>query len=105
MKKREIKIPKRFKLYAQTIEVIFNEKECTREDALGLSYNDENRIYLSELSGRANQLPDEKIEQTFHHELVHQIFDKAGYRELSKDEKLVSVFSNLLHQALNTFEY
>ncbi len=99
-----MKIPKRFQLHGQTIEVKFSDKLFSSEDSLGINSLRKNLI---EIQGNNHgfERPRTQIEQTFLHELVHQILEANHYRELNNDEKFVEQFSNCLHQALTTMEY
>jgi hypothetical protein len=95
-----MKIPKRFKLAGQTIQVIIDKELQHREDLWGLTVYRENKILLDEAIAR----PQTGQEQTFLHELVHWIL-YAMESDLRTDEKFVNLFSNFLHQALTTMEY
>ena len=51
-----------------------------------------------------DQTPSSKF-NTFWHEVVHTILDTMQENELSANEKFVGVFSSMLCEVLNTFEY
>lgn len=97
-------IPKRFKLWAKTIDVVFDNQLSFREDAKGHAAFRENLIRIQPSS---ENYPREQtsIEKTFCHELVHHILNEMEENELGGNEKFVGLFAGFLHQALNTFEY
>ncbi len=104
-----MKIPNRFKQFAQTFEVIENPDLLVERDWVGKSSYRKNEIHI---------LPDsptfprnaEQREHTFFHELVHIILYGAGVKGadgeyLHKDEDAVDLIGNLLHQAFTSFEF
>lgn len=97
-------IPKRFKLFGTTITVELNNTECNKEDAYGVARFKSNIIYLSN-EAHGHPIDKTEIESTFMHEVIHFIFTKLGYDELSDDEKLIKQFSKALHQVLTTQEF
>jgi hypothetical protein len=99
-----MKIPKRFKLYGQTIEVIMDNHLDFNDDRRGEADYRNNKIRLQP-AGSQLLHPLTHIEQAFLHELFHFIFDNAGYPDDRKDEIKIERLSNLLHQALSTAEY
>jgi hypothetical protein len=48
------------------------------------------------------KIPDDQIEQTIFHEMVHTILNEMNRFELSENEEFVQTFSLLLHQAIRT---
>ena len=93
-----MKIPKRFNLFQHEIKVkqsnhlirdTYNRGEC--------------RYYYKEIE-IDNSGSKILKEQTFLHELIHMILDHMQEFELSKNEKFVNTFSELLYQALETME-
>jgi hypothetical protein len=99
-----MKIPKSFKLFGSTVTVEMNNAECDKEDAYGAARFKINVIYLRD-NAHGESIDKTEIESTFLHEVIHFIFTKLGYDELSEDEKLVEQFSKALHQVLTTQEY
>jgi hypothetical protein len=99
-----VKIPKRFKLYGQTIEVEWDTKLLHEDDARGMAVYRDSKIKLQSPSD-SNPLPVPLVEQAFCHELVHFIFHAAGYPDDRSDEVKVERMSQLLHQALTTMEH
>jgi len=99
-----MEIPKSFKLFGSTVTVEINNTQCEREDAYGTARFKSNVIYLSD-KAHGESIDKTDIESTFLHEVIHFIFTKLGYDELSDDEKLVKQFSKALHQVLTTQEY
>jgi Zn-dependent peptidase ImmA (M78 family) len=96
-----MKIPKKFKLFGQEIKVVFDNELQLKEDHVGLANYRKNLIILDNNVTREQS----QIEQTFLHELIHFICEELGENELQKNEKLVDLIANLLHQAFETMEY
>lgn len=99
-----MKIPKKFKIHGQTIEVKFDDKLFSAQDVLGVALLRKNLIKIQD-NNTGFKRPKTQIEQTFLHELVHMILEANHYRELNDDEKFVEQFSTCLHQVLTTMEY
>jgi hypothetical protein len=59
------------------------------------------------LSPDSKEFPWNEDQQShaFLHELTHFIFKRAGEDKLSKNERIVNLFSRLLYQALKTMEF
>lgn len=99
----QIRIPKSFQLFAQTIKVEFDPDLVFDSDARGVAAYRENLIKI--LSKDNEKRPDEQIEKSFYHELVHWILHLMSEDELSDNEKFVDTFALLLHQFHKTAEY
>lgn len=106
-----MKIPKKFKLMGQTIEVSFDDSIYRDRDYEGYASYRKNKIVMQS-DGHQVPLKPEQIEQTFLHELVHHISYHAGSainhelkQGLHQNEDFVDLFAHLLHQALTTMEY
>lgn len=106
-----MKIPERFKLMGQTIQVVYSPEKFNEADGrYGFSSYRKNEIQLRP-STSVNPLNDEQIGQTFCHELMHFIIYHAGAAYKGKedymhqDEGFIDLCGQLLHQALTTMEY
>jgi hypothetical protein len=99
-----MQIPKRFKLFGQTIEVKEDPNLWHDQNYVGLADYRNNRITLQSTTEGCS-CPVEQIEQTFCHELLHHLFDKGGYADDRGNEDKVDMLASLLHQALTTMEY
>lgn len=99
-----MKIPKRFMLYGQSVEVGYDPALLHKDDARGLAIYRDNKIVLQS-SSESNPIPQGQIEQAFCHELMHFLFNAAGYSEDRADEAKVDRLGHLLHQALETAIY
>jgi len=99
-----MRIPERFKIAGQTIEVEFDAKHMDRESMLGTAYYRYNKITLVP-SIEEKHLDRQRIEEIFWHEAVHFILHQMGEHELKSNEKFVEMFSGFLHQVLTTMEY
>lgn len=98
------KIPSKFKLFATTYNVIWDNKRLNDKQVYGLSDYSKSEITLSTTEG-VTELSEDKIIDTFYHERTHAILDMMHERDLSNNEKFVDVFSKLLRQADETAEY
>ena len=98
------KIPKTFKLFGTTIDVVFNDKEMNDRNCMGESAYAQSKITLTSTAG-INKISDDKIMDTFYHEKIHMILETLGYSEISKDEKFVDLFAKALRQSDITAEY
>jgi len=103
-----VKIPRRFKLLGQTIEVEFVDDLRHEDDAYGLACFRSNKIQIQRNMDGIRRT-QEQLAHTFCHELVHWLL-YAGYtgkyeEALHTDEALVDLLGGLLQQALDTMEY
>jgi predicted SprT family Zn-dependent metalloprotease len=94
-----MKIPKKINLAGKTIKVDFVKDLRTESDAIGEAVYRKNAIRLQP-SCEGASIPKESLEQAFFHELVHFILYEIGEDELRDNERFVTSFSGLLHQAL-----
>jgi hypothetical protein len=90
-------IPKEFKLFNQTIKVIYKKNLIDSQGAFGVWDYSRNKIYLQP-STRKHILTKEQIDATFLHEVTYACLDLMGEHKMSGNEKFVHSFSNLLHQ-------
>lgn len=95
-------IPKRFKLFGQTIEVEYDNELYLKHNKLGLADLDKNKIFVSPSKEPHGE---EQEWQSFWHEVIHHIFFKMGEDSLYKDERIVDLLGSLIHQATTTMEY
>lgn len=96
-----MKIPKTFKLFGTTYNVIWDNKRMNDKGCYGLSDYGKSEITLSTTQG-TELLSEDRIIDTFYHEKVHAILDMMNERELSENEKFVDIFSKLLRQSDQT---
>ena len=96
-----MKIPKSFKLFATTINVVFDDERMNNEGFLGLSEIMKSLISLAS-KHKGEKLENEIVIDAFYHEKVHMILDSMCEFELSKNEKFVEIFSSLLRQSDET---
>lgn len=99
-KPRSDGIPQSFRLAAHTIHVVNVPKKKWKHgaDCVGIWLPGQYRIeILASLRGTNRQ-------QTFVHEMLHAVFDIAGFEDLSRNEAMIDSLAHLLAQALITFE-
>lgn len=99
-----LKIPKKFKVFASTINVGFDNVRLSNEGVLGDCSFTDGQVNI------CNNYKGEPISyccalDTFYHEKVHIILDAMGEHDLSKNEKFVEVFARLLRQTDESSEY
>jgi len=99
-----MKIPKNFKLFANTINVVFDTPSLQAQSILGESNLCGSEISIA-TSYKGDHVTEDVINDTFYHEKVHMILDTMREYELSQNEKFVDVFSKLLRQADETAQY
>lgn len=104
MNLKKIKIPKKFKLFATTVNIVWNNKRLNDKATYGLTEYSKSDITLSTLDG-AEELSKDRIMDTFYHERTHSILDAMNERDLSNNEKFVDVFSKLIRQADESAEF
>ena len=98
-----MKIPKKLKLFGQTINVEFVDNLINDRDAVGLAIYRENKILLQK-NVDGTKITKEMMEQTFIHEVTHFIIYLMGENELQNNEKFIDILSSLFHQFLITSE-
>ena len=87
-------IPAEFKLLNRTWNVIPMDDATFRgSDAHGLctAQQAEIQVYME-------SEPEDFVQHTYFHELVHALLETAGRDDLSKDEAFVDLLGGLLHQ-------
>ena len=103
VKSDNFRFPSAYYVGGQRIEVNF--VDYLPNDNLGTSSVCCGELKISNKvhEGR-DQTPSSKF-NTFWHEVVHTILDTMQENELSANEKFVGVFSSMLCEVLNSFEY
>ena len=99
-----MKIPKKFRVFASTINVGVDNVRLSNEGSLGdCSFTDGQISICTEYKGQ--KISECCSLDTFYHEKVHIILDAMGEHKLSKKEKFVEVFARLLRQSDETVEF
>lgn len=98
------KIPKSFKLFASTVEVVFDNTQMSNESTLGTADCYKRKITLCD-TYKGEKLKKDVILESFYHEKVHMILDSMGEHNLSANEKFVEIFAMLIRQSIETEEY
>ncbi len=93
--------PFKFKLFATTIDVVWDNKRMNDKRIYGESDYSSSKITLSTSNG-TDELSDDKIKDTFYHEKVHMILDTMHEYDLSKKESFVDQFAKLWRQSDET---
>lgn len=101
---RKIKIPKRFKLFATTVNVVIDNKYLNNKNQYGEHDYSKSLITLSTVDG-VNQLSKDRMLDCFYHERVHAILAMMREDTLNSNEKFVDTFAKLLRQSDETTEY
>lgn len=91
-----MKIPKEFQLFGSTIKVVFNDERCDDKEAYGFTSYSSNTIFLSnKVDGKP--ISKDEMDITFIHEVLHFIFYKTKYPDLTDDERLITLMSRTIH--------
>jgi len=99
-----MRIPKKFKVFASTINVAYDNVRLSNQGSLGdCSFTDNQINICSEYKGE--EISECSTVDTFYHEKVHIILDAMGEHKLSKKEKFVEVFARLLRQSDESAEF
>lgn len=96
-----MKIPKKFRVGGQLIEVETPEK--IEDSKLGDVCVARGTLRIAQNFDGDKQSESSK-ENTFVHELLHAILDTMGKGELSRDETFVSTFAGFLLEAIHSME-
>ncbi len=96
-------IPKKFKLFGQTITVKYQEDLEHINGSIGEARYRCNNIILQK-ANKTYPSPRTKVEQCFCHEVVHHMLQALRERELSLNEQFVDRLGSILHQFLTTSE-
>ena len=99
-----MKIPTRFKLLGETINVNWSSDMLAKSATYGVAAFRFNEITLQK-HNEGSPIPQDKIERTFMHELIHHALNAMAEDDLAGNEKFFDVLAGLLHQALTTAEY
>ena len=104
-----MRIPKRFKIFGTTIEVIFREDMVQLNDSLAHAKYRFNEIEIQADTNGVKR-KKEQLERSFIHEVIHWMFYEIGDyivegQKLREDEVLVDLLAGALHQILTTAEY
>ncbi|MDD5304256.1 MAG: hypothetical protein PHS14_14240 [Elusimicrobia bacterium] len=106
----DLRIPKRFQILGQTIEVVWDVELNHKNDWNGSAVYRKNQIRIQP-NGDGTPRTQDQIGHTFCHELMHWIlyyaaaFYPSSKEHLHQDEGLVDLAGGLLHQALTSMEY
>ena len=102
--KKNLVIPKTFELGGRTWTVDMAEQSTMLEGAsFGIEIYDLAKIHLYKKHSGFD-VPRERIERTYLHEVLHAALDETQYKDLSNDEVFVSRIANALHQIFVTSE-
>jgi len=99
-----MKVPKKYKLFNTTVNIIWDNKRLNDKGVYGLHDYGKSEIVLSTIEG-VEKLSEDRIIDTFYHERTHSILDAMNEQELSNNERFVDVFSKLLRQSIETSKY
>jgi hypothetical protein len=99
----EVNKPFKFKLFATTINVVWDNVKMNDEQKYGESSYSSCKITLSNTHG-VNELSQDRIKDTFYHERVHMILNTMHRDDLSSNEEFVDVFAKLWRQSDETME-
>ena len=102
-KSNNFRFPSAYYVGGQRIEVSF--VDYLSDDRLGTSSVCCGEIKIANKVHEGRDQTSSSKFNTFWHEAVHTILDTMQENELSANEKFVGVFSSMLCEVLNSFEY
>ena len=94
-----IKIPVRYTVGGQDMEVEIVSPDSPIGNRLGLCKISSGKVYI------ASNQTETSMQNTFIHELIHTILDTVGRPELSSDESLVCSVAGVVLEALRSMEF
>ncbi len=97
-------IPSSFKLFATTVNVVYDNKRMDDIKAYGYYEHSTTKITLSNVDA-VDKLSKDRQLDSFYHEKVHAILEAMHEQDLSSNEKFVDVFAKLLRQSDETAKY
>jgi hypothetical protein len=100
----DLRIPKRFKLLGQTIEVSQVDHIASANGTLGEARATQNSILLQK-SVEGFPLPESQKIHILYHEIMHLVLGAMGQSEFAGEESFVDLVAGMLHQVFSTMEY
>jgi len=100
----DTRIPKRFKLLGQTIEVNLVDHIASQNGTLGEARTTQNSILLQK-SVDGFPIPESQRMHIFWHEVMHHVLQAMGQQELAGEESFVDLLAGMIHQVTTTMEY
>lgn len=100
----EVRIPKRFKLLGQTIDVQLVEHIASQNGTLGEARSIQNSILLQK-NVDGFPIPETQRGHVLWHEIFHLILGAMGQEELAGEEAFVDLIAGMTHQVITTMEY
>jgi hypothetical protein len=104
MNNNNLRVPKKFKLFSATINVVFDNRRMEDKKLFGEFDSAMNKITLCDMYG-GEEVVVERVSDTFYHEKVHAILDAMNEKDLNNNEKFVDLFAKLLRQSDETAEF
>lgn len=103
-----MKIPKRFELLGNTIDVEFSDTHFNENDEHGRASYRRNKIILQKPT-ESICLSDDVLNCVFIHEVIHHVLyiarNAVDDPELHSNESFVELVAQLLYQIIKTAEY
>ena len=94
-----MKIPDKIQIMGSEIKTVY-EQHLLEEQGIGGQTNPSfNEIRLRKVI-ESREIGEDKLFETYFHEVVHTILNKLGYSELANDETFVAGLSNALVQVI-----
>jgi len=94
-----IKIPKKLKVIGKYYSVVLENDLDYKHRNWGETRYGQSQIAIQG-KGQGTQIPQQEIEHTFVHEMVHVILHEMGEQKLNSNEKFVDLFSNIFYQVM-----
>jgi hypothetical protein len=100
----DIRIPKRFSLLGQTIDVELVDHLSGLNGTLGEARTFQNNIMLQK-NVDGMPLPESQRVKIFWHEALHIILHNMGLNEEASDEKFVDLMAGMIYNVISTMEF
>ena len=98
------RIPKRFNLLGQTIEVELCDHIASQNGTLGEARMTLNNIKLQK-NAEGYPIPEMQRLHILYHEIYHMILTAMGQTELAEQEAFVDLLAGMTLQVFSTMEY
>lgn len=101
-----MKIPEKIKIFAKEYWIVFDDNYCNEREVFGSAEYVTNTIYLCNYY-KGKMITEAEKMNTLLHEIVHIILRESNLNKIideDKNENFVELFSNCLHQVLESME-
>ena len=94
-----MKIPDEIQILGSVIKTVYEQQLLEEQEMGGQTNPPFNEIRLRKFI-ESREIGNDKLFETYFHEVLHTIFNKIGYKEIAKDETFITSMSNALIQII-----